>query len=126
MYYQPYQYPYQERQYSPYTQGNQGNFVNYNQPQNAQPVSNVTWVPVSGIQGARDHIVQPGNTAWLMDNNDTVFYVKASDALGVTTLKAYRFSEVGLDAPAEPQYVTREEFEALKKSIEEGKHEPIA
>jgi hypothetical protein len=89
------------------------------------PMQNVTWIPVSGVQGAKDHIVQPGMTAWLMDNNDTIFYVKASDNLGVTTLKAYRFAEISMDAPqaqsaVDPaQFVSREEFEQLKNQIEQ-------
>lgn len=86
---------------------------------------NVTWIPVSGLQGAKDHIVQPNQTAWLMDNNDTVFYVKSSDNLGVTSLKAYRFEEItdaGQVPPAQQidmsQYVSREEFDSLKAQID--------
>jgi hypothetical protein len=93
------------------------------QPQ-IQPMPNVTWIPVSGLQGAKEHIVQPNSTAWLMDNNETVFYVKSSDALGVTTLKAYRFQEIGLDSTNAQQsqinldqFVQREEFDRLKEQI---------
>jgi hypothetical protein len=70
--------------------------------------------------------VQPGATAWLMDNNDTVFYVKASDSLGVTSLKAFRFTEIGLEQTQLPQmaidpsqYVQRAEFDELKAKLEE-------
>jgi hypothetical protein len=92
----------------------------------APPAQNVTWIPVSGVQGAKDHIIQPGATAWLMDNNDTVFYVKASDNLGVTSLKAFRFAEIGLEQTQMPQmsmdtsqYVQRAEFDELKARLEE-------
>ena len=87
------------------------------------PAQNVQWIQVSGLQGAREHIVQPNTTAWLMDNNDPVFYVKSSDNLGVTSLKAYRFEEIPLGAPAEStqidpaKYVSREEFEQFKAQI---------
>jgi hypothetical protein len=90
------------------------------------PTQNVTWIPVSGVQGAKDHIVQPGATAWLMDNNESKFYVKAADNLGVTTLKAFQFVEIGLEQPQLPQmaidpslYVQRAEFDELKARLEE-------
>lgn len=35
----------------------------------AQPQPNVNWIQVAGIDGARNQIVQPGTTAWMMDNN---------------------------------------------------------
>jgi hypothetical protein len=85
---------------------------------------NVTWIPVNGLQGAKDHIVQPNQTAWLMDNNDMRFYVKSSDSLGVTTLKAYRFEEITDTAGQATgqidmsQYVQRGEFEDLKAQID--------
>jgi hypothetical protein len=90
------------------------------------PQQNVTWIPVSGVQGAKDHIVQPGMTAWLMDNNESKFYVKSADNLGVTTLKAFRFTEIGLEQSQIPQaqidpaqYVSRQEFDELKAKLEE-------
>jgi hypothetical protein len=90
------------------------------------PQQNVTWIPVSGVQGAKDHIVQPGMTAWLMDNNESKFYVKSADNLGVTTLKAFQFVEIGLEQPQIPQaqmdpaqYVSRQEFDELKAKLEE-------
>lgn len=130
----PYQAPmYQGYNYPQYGMTTQQRLAQMEQqyPQFAQPAAmpapaqNVTWIPVSGLQGAKDHIVQPNTTAWLMDNNDTVFYVKSSDNLGVTTLKAYRFQEIGLDAPQatapviDPsQYVQRGEFEDLKAQMD--------
>lgn len=36
--------------------------------------SNVDWVYVNGLQGAREQIVQPGCTAWMMDNNEPLIY----------------------------------------------------
>lgn len=62
------------------------------QPNNAQ--TNVSWIYVNGIQGARDHIVQPGQTAWMMDNNDPMIHVKAVDSMGTATLKSFRLIEI--------------------------------
>lgn len=88
-------------------------------------MQNVNWIPVSGYQGAKDHIVQPNTTAWMMDNNEPVFYVKSADNLGTTTFKAYRFEEISepgqtVSAPQidMSQYVHRDEFESLKAQID--------
>ena len=88
-------------------------------------MQNVNWIPVSGYQGAKDHIVQPNTTAWMMDNNEPVFYVKSADNLGTTTFKAYRFEEISEPGQtvSTPQidmskYVQRDEFESLKAQID--------
>ena len=90
------------------------------------PLSNVSWVYVSGVQGAREHIVQPGQTAWMMDNNEPVIYVKAVDTMGTATLKAYRLTEIAPEAgvgAATPQvdmsqYATRAEVEAVAGKVD--------
>lgn len=55
------------------------------QQQPQAPTSNVNWIQVAGIDGARNQIVQPGHTAWMMDNNSPVFYVKSVDGMGNVT-----------------------------------------
>lgn len=106
--------------------------MRYNRPQYAQqyspqpqpPAQNVSWIQVAGIDGAKNQIVQPGNTAWMMDNNAPYFYVKSVDGMGSATLKAFRFEEASpetLDVPktqTQPQdYVTRSEFDALVNEL---------
>ena len=62
----------------------------YNQPQSGSwgqqsapaPTQNVDWIRVSGIDGAKNQIVQPGQTVWMMDNNEPYFYVKSADNVG--------------------------------------------
>lgn len=86
------------------------------------PTTNVNWIQVAGIDGARNQIVQPGHTIWMMDNNSPVFFVKSVDGMGSTTFKAFQFTEILPEAsnPVQNQqntqktdYVTREEFNAL-------------
>lgn len=97
------------------------------QPQQPQPThqQNVNWIYVNGIQGAREHIVQPGQTAWLMDNNDPVIYVKAVDAVGTSSLRAFQLVEVAPEQPAQStvqpaeQYATREEVAAISKRLDQ-------
>lgn len=105
----------------------------YQQPyQPVAPVQNVNWIQVAGLEGARNQIVQPGNTAWMMDNNAPVFYVKAVDGMGSATLKAFRFQEVPPESLTEIQtvpngkddkYVTREEFNAFLTRLGEKPEE---
>lgn len=100
-----------------------------NQNQQAQPpvpTSNVNWIQVAGIEGARNQIVQPGHTAWMMDNNSPVFYVKSVDGMGSATFKIFQFAEITTEAlnpaqnqqnTANPDYVTRAEFNALLERL---------
>lgn len=99
------------------------------------PTSNVNWIQVAGIEGARNQIVQPGHTAWMMDNNNPTFYVKSVDGMGSATFKAFRFIEIQPEAPrmAENQnnsvnadYVTRKEFDALLKRLGELPDEEVS
>lgn len=93
------------------------------QPQ--APAQNVNWIQVAGIEGAKNQIVQPGQTAWMMDNNSPMFYVKSVDGMGSATFKAFRFEEISPDFMAsQPQqsqqdYVTRAEFEDLLRRLGE-------
>ena len=106
----------------------QGNDWNRNNTQQSQtPSQNVNWIYVSGIDGAKNQIVQPGQTAWMMDNNDPYFYVKSVDGVGSSTFRIFQFSEVTEITP-EPetqsqidmsQYVRRAEFDDLKAQLEQ-------
>ena len=88
----------------------------------APPAQNVNWIHVAGIDGAKNQIVQPGQTTWMMDNNSPFFYVKSVDNMGSATLRVFRFQEIPADALTTPQtqskdysdkYVTREEYNEL-------------
>lgn len=98
---------------------NNNNYNNYNSQSNNTPTQNVTWIQVNGITGAKEHIVQPNQTAWLMDNNDSVFFVKSADNLGVTSLKCYKFFEINPNENAKEEkqdnnYVSIETFNELQ------------
>lgn len=101
------------------------------QPQT--PTSNVNWIQVAGIDGARNQIVQPGHTAWMMDNNSPIFYVKSVDGMGSATFKMFQFMEIPeVPRTAENQnnsandYVTRKEFDALLKRLGESPDEEVS
>ena len=89
--------------------------------------SNVDWVYVNGLQGAREQIVQPGCTAWMMDNNEPLIYYKAVDQMGQPTLKAYRLNELEPQSAVQSQpapqmdlsmFATREDVAAIGAKID--------
>lgn len=114
-----------------YSQQQGSNFGQQNaqQVQQTQQSSgqNVNWIYVSGIDGAKNQIVQPGQTAWMMDNNDPYFYVKSVDGVGSSTFRIFQFAEVQDVAAEQPsqqqidmsQYVHRTEFDELKAQIDQ-------
>lgn len=89
--------------------------------------SNVDWVYVNGLQGAREQIVQPGCTAWMMDNNEPLIYYKAVDQMGQPTLKAYRLNELEPQSAVQSQpapqmdlsmFATREDVAAIGAKVD--------
>lgn len=122
-----------EREYEQRKANIMQNFYNQSQvgswgQQNAPaPTQNVDWIRVSGIEGAKNQIVQPGQTVWMMDNNEPYFYVKSADNVGSCTFRIFQFAEVQEVAHEQTeqqridlsQYVQRGEFEQLKAMIEQ-------
>ena len=97
------------------------------QPPAPTPSQNVNWIQVSGIEGAKNQIVQPGQTAWMMDNNAPYFYVKSVDGVGSSTFRIFQFAEVqevAQEQQTQPQidpsqYVQRAEFDELKAKLDQ-------
>ncbi|MCI8800349.1 MAG: hypothetical protein HFH88_11140 [Lachnospiraceae bacterium] len=107
--------------------GNWGRQSAQGTQQSQTPSQNVNWIYVSGVDGAKNQIVQPGQTAWMMDNNEPYFYVKSVDNVGSSTFRIFQFAEVQEIQPeqeAQPQidlsqYVQRDEFDDLKAQLEQ-------
>lgn len=87
--------------------------------QTQQPAANVTWIYVNGMAGARDQIVQPGQTAWMMDNNEPVIFVKSVDTMGSAKLRAFRLDEITerANAPESGQYASANDLSAANERI---------
>ena len=81
--------------------------------------ANLEWINVNGIQGARDVQIQANQTAWLMDMNEPIFYVKKADSMGVCTLEAYRFEKINPEQPKpqEQMFATKDELNTLRNEI---------
>ena len=85
---------------------------------------------VSGEVGAKSYLVAPNSTVLLMDSDAQRFYLKSADSSGMPSLRIFEYSEVNKtpqNAPHAPysdlkeldsKYVTRSEYEGLKRQYE--------
>ena len=79
-------------------------------------------IQVTGLEGAKAYPLAPNAEVALFDADRDVMYIKRTDAGGYPTIQAYQFSPVQEAAPsAQPEYVTRQEFDELKEMIANGK-----
>ena len=87
----------------------------------SQPTQSIQYV--NGRQSADSYPMSPNSSVILMDSTTNRFYLKQTDASGMATVKAYDFTEVEMDKPAE--YVTKSEFESFKAQMKGVKDESI-
>ena len=74
-------------------QQNQNSYYQNFQPQtsNFNQQTNITFV--NGIEGAKAFQMSPNSSALLMDSDNSKFYVKSTDSLGVAKISSYSFTE---------------------------------
>lgn len=96
-----------------------------------QPQSNSGLIWVQGEAGAKSYLVSPGSTVMLMDSENTVFYLKSSDASGMPLpLRIFDYSERKESIHTESEraqqnppsidpsnYITRKEFDDFIESL---------
>lgn len=89
------------------------------QPAQQQVQNNVQWIYVTGLEGAKGQIAQPGQTLWMMDNSDPVIYVKAVDAVGSVTLRAFRMDEIdtATQVGSSVSYATKRDLDGVAERI---------
>lgn len=118
-FYTPYQ-PYYA-QNAPVMQQPQVNNVTAYPQANAQQSANNGLVWVQGMEGAKAHATPPNVPTLLMDSESERFFIKTTDASGMPLpLRVFEYREITDAAkPARDMsgYVTREEFEAYKASV---------
>lgn len=110
------------------------NQLNQNYPNYAGQQSNNQIIFVQGETGAKAYQIPINSTVLLMSSEANEFFIKSTDQAGFPTIKKYRFTEVTQTKSTEQEqqvktqnFVTREEFEALKneiKQLKEPKNEP--
>ena len=110
------------------------NQLSQNYPNYAGQQSNNQIIFVQGETGAKAYQIPINSTVLLMSSEANEFFIKSTDQAGFPTIKKYRFTEVTQTKTTEQEqqvktqnFVTREEFEALKieiKQLKEPKNEP--
>ena len=95
------------------------------QGQNFNQQTNITFV--NGIEGAKAFQMSPNSSALLMDSDNSKFYVKSTDNLGVAKISSYTFIEEEISTgnksssqdSAESVALSKEEYESLISKISE-------
>lgn len=98
-----------------------------NAPINVNQMHSTGIIWVQGEAGAKAYPVAPGNSVLLMDSETDCFFIKSTDASGVPSpLRTFTYQEVVPTQQKEPEvafdsskYVTRDEFDELKRMIQE-------
>lgn len=118
----PMQYPTMYQPQYPVQQTISNTPININQQHN----TGIIWV--QGEAGAKAYPVGPGSSILLMDSESDCFYIKSTDVSGVPMpLRTFTYTEIipskqtrSQDIPMDTsQYVTRDEFEELKRMMQE-------
>jgi hypothetical protein len=90
-----------------YQQPSASNFI--------KPATNITYV--QGESGAKGYPVTSGYMMLLMDSEAQKFYIKQTDAVGIPTMKKYKFEEIVDPEPEKIEYVTKTDFEDFENRI---------
>lgn len=109
--YQPY-YPTQNNAYAP----------QMNVTPTAPVQNGIIWV--QGEAGAKSYLVAPNTTVQLWDSEEQVIYLKSADASGMPSMKVLDYTMRGTTSDAkaiidmDSKYITRDEYDGLKKQID--------
>lgn len=83
----------------------------------------IIWV--QGEAGAKSYLVAPNTTVQLWDSEAQTIYLKSADASGMPSIKTLDYTirgrsegEIRHENVPKVEFVTREEFDALKRQIE--------
>lgn len=114
-------YPYYNGGYPPLNQQYQPQYTQYQMPQ--QNTNGINWV--QGEAGAKSFIVANGQSVWLMDSENPVFYLKSTDPSGIPLpLRIFDFSERTSQNPPVvhendllENYVTRQDLQEFENRI---------
>lgn len=87
----------------------------YPAQQRFQQQTNITFV--NGIEGAKAFQLSPNSNALLMDSDNSKFYVKSTDNLGVAKVTSYSFTEDEVSQAAQASTQNTEELLALGKQM---------
>lgn len=78
--------------------------------------NNQQLIRVTGLDGAKAYQMTPNSAVALFDGNEDIFYIKTTDGAGFPTIRAFKFEPIETNTSS-VEYVSRSEFEALRKEI---------
>lgn len=90
--------------------------------QQAQQMGGITWV--QGEAGAKAYNVRPGESAFLMDSEAPMAYLKSADMTGMPSMRYYSVTELSGDklpgaAPAqETNYATQDDLQKMQDELQ--------
>lgn len=79
-----------------------------------------TYSIIHGIEDAKSYPVVPNSTCILFDDEQSVFYKKTVDSMGVTDLRAFEYTEKPMETSS-PAISEKTEIDSLKAEISELK-----
>lgn len=117
-----YNNPYQPYQPNPYGQPNYGFQQPYQAPQPQPQVQKPNFDFVNGIEGAKSYRLMPNQSAILLDNENSLLYIKSANALGQSSIEYYSIQKTSEDAvkgtpKKDASFVSREDFDELVKKV---------
>lgn len=97
-------------------------------PQMQLPINAGSPIWVQGEAGAKSYLVAPNTTVQLWDSESQTIYLKSADASGMPSIKTLEYNIKNDNQPiqaklVEDEYISREEFDALKTQIMSIKRE---
>lgn len=105
--------------FNPFTNTSQYQF-NPVQPTFNKPIEGI--VRVTGRQGAEAYQLPPNSYMPLFDGDSDTLYIKSTDGAGFGTIQEYQIIPIKTDPNPMTGYATQEQFDALKKELEDVKH----
>ena len=110
--------------YNSYTDNLAQQNANFNN-QSFQSQTNITFV--NGIEGAKAFQLRPNSSVLLMDSDNSKFYVKSTDNLGIANISSYSFVEdknlpienVAANQPSNTGEQNTKIYEEMKIKIDE-------
>lgn len=109
--------------YNYFPTGYQPAQIYYPTQQTQQQSNGIIWV--QGEAGAKSYLVAPNTTVQLWDSEAQTIYLKSADASGMPSIKTLDYTvrdrvqgEIRHENAPKVEFVTRDEFEALKRQIE--------
>lgn len=87
----------------------------------SQPTTQSALNWVQGEAGAKSYLVAPNSTVVLWDTESQTVYIKSADPTGMPSIKTLDYTIRGSEVKASANYVTEEDFDQLKKEIDDIK-----